>query len=40
MAYNRWLADFCALAPGRRAGQALISFDDVEQAVRDIHWAR
>ena len=32
--YNRWLADFCAEAPGRRAGQALVSFDDVDQAVR------
>jgi predicted TIM-barrel fold metal-dependent hydrolase len=40
MAYNRWLADFCALTPGRRAGQALVSFDDVDQAVKDIHWAR
>ena len=40
MAYNRWLADFCAQTPGRRAGQALVSFDDVDQAVRDVHWAR
>jgi len=40
MAYNRWLSDFCALAPGRRAGQALVSFDDVDQAVADIHWAK
>jgi predicted TIM-barrel fold metal-dependent hydrolase len=40
MAYNRWLVDFCAQTPGRRAGQALISFDDVERAVSDIHWAK
>jgi predicted TIM-barrel fold metal-dependent hydrolase len=40
LAYNRWLADFCAQAAGRRAGQALISFDDVDLAVKDIHWAR
>jgi predicted TIM-barrel fold metal-dependent hydrolase len=40
MAYNRWLADFCALTPGRRAGQAVVSFDDVDQAVADIHWAK
>ena len=40
VAYNRWLADFCAEAPGRRAGQALVSFDDVDQAVKDIHWAK
>jgi predicted TIM-barrel fold metal-dependent hydrolase len=41
VAYNRWLADFCAAAPGRRAGQALISFNDgIDVAVRDIHWAK
>ena len=39
-AYNRWLADFCAETPGRRAGQAVVSFDDVEQAIEDIHWAK
>jgi predicted TIM-barrel fold metal-dependent hydrolase len=40
LAHNRWLVDFCSDAPGRRAGQALISFDDVNQAVEDIHWAK
>jgi predicted TIM-barrel fold metal-dependent hydrolase len=40
MAYNRWLAEFCAAAPGKRSGQALISFDDVDQAVADIRWAK
>jgi len=39
-AYNRWLADFCAEAPGRRCGQAVVSFDDIEQTVKDIHWAK
>jgi predicted TIM-barrel fold metal-dependent hydrolase len=39
-AYNRWLADFCAEAPGRRAGQAVMSFDDTEQAIKDVHWAK
>jgi predicted TIM-barrel fold metal-dependent hydrolase len=39
-AYNRWLADFCSQAPERFAGQALVLFDDVEQAVRDVYWAR
>jgi predicted TIM-barrel fold metal-dependent hydrolase len=39
-AYNRWLADFCAEAPGRRAGQAVVSFDDVDQAVEDVRWAK
>jgi predicted TIM-barrel fold metal-dependent hydrolase len=39
-AYNRWLADFCARAPERRRGQMQTSFLDVEQAVRDIFWAK
>jgi hypothetical protein len=40
MAYNRWLVDFCAELPGRRCGQALVSFDDIEQCTRDIAWAK
>jgi predicted TIM-barrel fold metal-dependent hydrolase len=41
MAYNRWLADFCAAVPGRRAGQAVVSFDDgVEIAAQDVYWAK
>src|SRR5215213_767059 len=39
MAFNRWVLDFCADAPGRLHGQALVSFDDVEQAVKDVYWA-
>jgi predicted TIM-barrel fold metal-dependent hydrolase len=39
-AYNRWLLDFCNEAPGRRAGQAVVSFLDVDQAVQDVHWAK
>ena len=39
-AYNRWLADFCAEAPEGRRGQMQTSFLDVEEAVRDIHWAK
>src|SRR5262245_2194364 len=39
-AYNRWLSDFCAAAPGRRAGQAVVSFDDLDEAIADIHWAK
>jgi predicted TIM-barrel fold metal-dependent hydrolase len=39
-AHNRWLADFCALTPGRRAGIAQILLHDVEAAVREIRWAR
>lgn len=40
LAYNRWLVDFCAEAPGRFLGQALVSFDDVDQAVKDVYWAK
>ena len=40
MAYNRWLVDFCSEAPGRIFGQAHVCFDDIEQAVHDIHWAK
>jgi predicted TIM-barrel fold metal-dependent hydrolase len=39
-AHNRWLADFCALAPGRRAGVAQIMLHDVERAVEEIRWAK
>ena len=39
-AYNRWLVDFCAEAAGRRSGQAVVSFDDIDQAVKDVYWAK
>jgi predicted TIM-barrel fold metal-dependent hydrolase len=39
-AYNRWLVDFCAEVPGRRSGQAVVSFDDVDDAVREVRWAK
>jgi predicted TIM-barrel fold metal-dependent hydrolase len=39
-AHNRWLADFCAEAPGRRAGIAQIFLTDVDDAVAEIEWAR
>ncbi|WP_393099444.1 amidohydrolase family protein [Streptomyces sp. LN325] len=38
-AHNRWLADFCAAAPGRRAGVFQILLNDVDAAVREIHRA-
>lgn len=38
-AHNRWLADFCSAAPGRRAGVAQIMLHDVDAAVAEIHWA-
>ena len=39
-AHNRWLVDFCAAAPGRRAGIAQILLADVDAAVDEIRWAR
>jgi len=39
-AHNRWLVDFCAEAPGRRAGIAQISLYDVDAAVAEVHWAK
>jgi predicted TIM-barrel fold metal-dependent hydrolase len=37
-AHNRWLADFCAELPGRRAGVAQVMLYDVEDAVREVRW--
>jgi predicted TIM-barrel fold metal-dependent hydrolase len=38
-AHNRWLADFCAMAPGRRAGIAQVLLHDVDAAVAEVRWA-
>ena len=37
-AHNRWLADWCAEHPGRRAGIGQTWFNDVDEAVADVHW--
>jgi len=39
-AHNRWLADFCADAPGRRAGVAQIFLEDVDDTVAEIRRAK
>ncbi len=39
-AYNRWLADFCTAAPGRRAGCIPVDLHDMDRAVEEIAWAR
>jgi predicted TIM-barrel fold metal-dependent hydrolase len=39
-AHNRWLADFCADVPGRRAGMAQLFLDKIEDAVAEVQWAR
>ena len=38
--YNRWLVDFCAKAPEQRRGQMSMSFADVDEAVKDVYWAK
>lgn len=38
-AHNRWLADFCADYPARRAGQAQIFLNNVDDAIEDVRWA-
>jgi len=37
-AHNRWLAEFCAEEPGRRAGIGLIHVNDIDDAIEDIEW--
>ena len=39
-AHNRWLAELCQSAPKRHAGIALVAMEDVDEAVREIRWAR
>ena len=38
-AHNRWLADFCARAPGRRAGVAQIFANHIDDALAEVRWA-
>jgi predicted TIM-barrel fold metal-dependent hydrolase len=35
-AHNRWMADFCGLAPGRRAGTFQLLLGDVAEAVAEV----
>lgn len=37
-AHNRWLAEWCAHLPGRRAGIGQILLNDIDDAVADVHW--
>jgi predicted TIM-barrel fold metal-dependent hydrolase len=39
-AHNRWIADFCSVAPERFAGMAIVDWTDVEEAVEEITWAK
>jgi len=38
--FNRWLADFCAALPGRRAGVAIVQPHDIDTAVAEVRWVR
>jgi predicted TIM-barrel fold metal-dependent hydrolase len=37
-AHNRWLVDFCAEAPERRAGIGLVYVNDIDDAIEDVKW--
>ena len=39
-AHNRWMVDFCALAPGRRAGMAQLFVNDLEDAIAEVRWSK
>jgi len=39
-AHNRWMADFCAQAPGRRAGTCQVPLGNMDDAVAEVRWAR
>ena len=37
-AHNRWLAEWCSLLPGRRAGVGQILLNDIDDAIADVEW--
>ena len=39
-AHNRWMADWCARYPERRAGIGQIFLNDVDEAIKDVHWIK
>jgi predicted TIM-barrel fold metal-dependent hydrolase len=38
--HNRWLSELCQMAPERRIGVALVPVWDIDEAVREVEWAR
>ena len=38
-AHNRWLAEFCARVPGRRAGVVQIFANHIDDAIVEVRWA-
>ena len=40
-AHNRWIAEFCQMAPERRCGVAVVPLlFDIEEAIKEARWAR
>lgn len=39
-AHNRWLVDWCAEYPERRAGIGQIFLNDVDEALKDVQWIK
>lgn len=39
-AHNRWLADWCARYPERRAGIGQVFLNDVDDAIADVRWIK
>src|SRR6476619_4399932 len=39
-AHNRWLADWCAEYPDRRAGIGQIFLNDIDDAIDDVKWIK
>ncbi|GAC1651084.1 MAG: hypothetical protein NVS4B6_27010 [Mycobacterium sp.] len=39
-AHNRWLADFCDQAPGRRGGIFQITLHDLDASIQEMRWAK
>lgn len=37
-AHNRWLKDWCAEHPARRAGIGLVYLNDIDDAIEDVKW--
>lgn len=40
-AHNRWIAEFCQMAPERRCGVAVVpALWDIDEAIKEVKWAR
>ena len=39
-AHNRWMVDFCARRPERRAGIGQVFLNDVDDAIEDVTWIK